>query len=172
MAYRVVQWSTGADDDVVARAVIDHPDLDLIGVLTGGAEDPTAPNDYQTPAIPATHDLDTLLALIPDCILISGTPPPGEALPKLVRILTSGANVVALSTVVPEDPHDRDLFLAWAQAAAEKGASSFLAAGEATTSAAALTDVIVAVCRARPGVLAVAEVQPHELPAADGPGGE
>lgn len=175
MGYRVVQWRSGSAEAVVARAIMDHPDLELVGVLTEGPEQPDAVGDDDTPGVPTVPDLDTLLALVPDCILYSGNPPAGDALAHLVRILTSGANVVAPSTMVPQDPDDRDLFLAWVRAAAAEGASSFLAARDAADDTAdplALVDLIAAVCRAPPGVLAAAEVPPQGARPPDGPGGE
>ena len=37
-AYRVVQWATGSVGASAFRAIVEHPDLDLVGVLVS---DPT-----------------------------------------------------------------------------------------------------------------------------------
>ena len=74
--YRVVQWATGNIGLRSLRAVIDHPDLDLVGLYVYSEDkagrdagelcgtDPTG--------VLATRDIGDILALEPDCVLYMG----------------------------------------------------------------------------------------------------
>jgi hypothetical protein len=95
MAYRVIQWATGAQGVESIRAIIDRSDLDLVGgwvhsedkdgkdlgVLAG--RDPIG--------VTATRDLDALLALEADCVAYM---PRNTSLDDVCAILASGKNIV------------------------------------------------------------------------------
>jgi hypothetical protein len=95
MTYRVIQWASGGVGRAAMQGVLAHPDLDLVGCWVHSPEKDgvdigtllsTGPID-----IPATTDVEALLALDADCVLYS----PIFADPTVVsRILQSGKNVV------------------------------------------------------------------------------
>ena len=74
--YKVVQWATGNIGSHSLRAVINHPNLDLVGLYVysedkagrdAGELAGTAPTGVR-----ATRDIDEILALQPDCVLYMG----------------------------------------------------------------------------------------------------
>jgi len=95
MRYRVVQWATGNQGVEAIRAVLERPDMTLVGakvyspdkagvdagVLAGGAPCGVA----------ATLDEDEILALGADCVAYF---PRLASLDEVCRILASGTNVV------------------------------------------------------------------------------
>jgi 4-hydroxy-tetrahydrodipicolinate reductase len=104
--HRVVQWGTGNVGRLALRAVIEHPDLELAGVVAHspakvgrdaselfGLENPTG--------IVATDDVDALLADQPDALsyMATGDLRPGEAVRDLCHVLQAGVNVVNIAVV-------------------------------------------------------------------------
>jgi 2,4-diaminopentanoate dehydrogenase len=93
--YRVVQWATGNIGMRSLRAVIEHPDYDLVGLYV--YSDAKAGRDAgelcgaAPTGVIATKDIDEILALKPDCVLYM---PDRLSVVELVRLLESGANVV------------------------------------------------------------------------------
>ena len=106
MPYRVIQWSTGNVGAFALRNIIDHPDLELVGVWAHGAskvgKDAGALCGRGRIGIAATNDVDALLATRADCVCYTATADlrPFEAIEDICRILASGTNVVS-SSVVP-----------------------------------------------------------------------
>ena len=105
MRRRVVQWSTGNVGRIALRAIIEHPDLELAGLLVhseakagkdAGELAGTGPT-----GIVATTDVDAVLALGADCVSYTATGDlrPDDAVSDMVRILESGANVVSTAVV-------------------------------------------------------------------------
>ena len=95
MSIRIVQWTTGNVGKRSVRAVVAHPDLELVGCYAWSADkvglDVGELCGIDPVGVIATDDVDALLALDADCVLYS----PIMADPGLVaRILASGANVV------------------------------------------------------------------------------
>jgi len=94
--YRVVQWATGNIGLRSLRAVIEHPDLELVGLYV--YSDAKAGNDagqlcgLAPVGVSATRDVDEILALRPDCVLFMGDRADVDV---LCRLLESGANVVS-----------------------------------------------------------------------------
>src|SRR5205807_10061660 len=94
--YRVVQWATGNIGLKSLRAVIDHPDLELVGLYV--YSDAKAGKDAGElcgtgpTGIVATRDVDQILALHADCVLYMGDRVDVDV---LCRLLESGANVVS-----------------------------------------------------------------------------
>jgi hypothetical protein len=72
MSRRVVQWTTGSVGRRAARAVLRHPDLELVGVFAYGPDkvgrDVGELCGVGTLGITATDDVDALLAALPDCV--------------------------------------------------------------------------------------------------------
>ncbi|HEX4163540.1 MAG TPA: hypothetical protein VHZ05_13640 [Acidimicrobiales bacterium] len=94
--YRVVQWATGNIGLRSLQAVIEHPDLELVGLYV--YSDAKAGKDagelcgLPPVGVAATRDFDQILALHPDCVLYMGDRVDADA---IVRLLESGANVVS-----------------------------------------------------------------------------
>ena len=92
---RVVQWATGTVGAFALRGVIQHPELELVGVRVYSAakEGKDAGDLCGLPAtgVIATRDTDALLALKPDCVIYM---PERTDLDDVCRLLESGINIV------------------------------------------------------------------------------
>jgi len=110
------------------RAVVAHPDLELIGCYVWSAEkagrDVGELSGIDAVGITATNDIDALLALRPDCVVYN---PMWQNVEELVRILESGANVVSTAAFINGRNlgADRDRIAA----ACERGGSSMFGTG-------------------------------------------
>jgi len=111
MTYRVIQWATGGVGRAAMQAVIDHPDLELVGCWVHAADkegvDVGTLSGGDPIGVTATGDVDALLATDADCVVYS----PIFADPSVVtRLLESGKNVVTpLGWFYPPDA-ERDRF--------------------------------------------------------------
>jgi 4-hydroxy-tetrahydrodipicolinate reductase len=94
--YRVVQWATGNVGLRSLQAIIEHPDLELVGLYV--YSDAKAGKDagelcgLSPVGVAATRDIEQILALHPDCVVYMGDRVDADA---IVRLLESGANVVS-----------------------------------------------------------------------------
>jgi 2,4-diaminopentanoate dehydrogenase len=93
--YRVIQWATGNIGARSLRAVIDHPEMELVGLwvsnpdkvgMDAGKLAGTGPS-----GIIATNSADDLIATPADCVLYMRQ---GTDIAELCRLLASGKNVV------------------------------------------------------------------------------
>jgi hypothetical protein len=136
MAYRVIQWGTGNVGAFALRCIIDHPELELVGVWVHSSA--KAGNDAgelcgaRATGIRATNDTDALLALDADCVCYTATADlrPFEAVQDICRILAAGKNVVSSSVVPLVHPKSfvpelRDQLAA----ACQQGGTSFFTSG-------------------------------------------
>ena len=98
---RVIQWATGTVGRHAVRAMIDQPDLELVGAYVYSTEkhgrDIGDICGITATGIIATSDRDAILAMDADCVLYM---PQGEGNPKaaiadICAILASGKNVVS-----------------------------------------------------------------------------
>jgi hypothetical protein len=94
--YRVVQWATGNVGLRSLRVVIEHPDLELVGLYVY-SEAKVGKDAGELCGLPAvgvagTRHIDEILALDPDCVLYMGDRVDADA---ICRLLESGANVVS-----------------------------------------------------------------------------
>lgn len=97
---RVIQWATGAIGKTTLRAVLDSPDLDLVGLYVYGSKKAgrDAGDIARRPltGVTATRDVDEILALDADVVLHA----PRLQLPyqhhddDICRLLRSGKNVI------------------------------------------------------------------------------
>jgi len=104
MQYRVIQWATGNVGRSSLRSVIQHPELELVGVLafdpSKGGRDAGALCAMDPVGVAATCDPEEVIALDADCVLHMPLPSarhgddPGRDLRDICRILASGKNVV------------------------------------------------------------------------------
>jgi hypothetical protein len=137
MSYRVIQWSTGNVGKLALRGIINHPELELVGLWVHGAS--KAGRDAgelcgldRRIGVAATTDADALLAVDADCVSYTATGDlrPGEAVDDMCRILESGKNVVATSVVpLVYPPAANPDIVARLEAACRKGGTSCFTSG-------------------------------------------
>jgi 4-hydroxy-tetrahydrodipicolinate reductase len=101
MAIRVVQWTTGNVGKQSAIAVTQDPRLQLVGCYAWSPDkvgrDVGELCGIRPLGVTATHDVDALLALRPDCVLYT---PMWPSVDELVRILGAGVNVVTTAAFI------------------------------------------------------------------------
>ena len=78
MTHRVIQWSTGNVGVHTLRAIIEHPELELVGLWVHSAE--KAGRDAAdlcglatSTGVTATNDVDAMLALDADAVCYTAT---------------------------------------------------------------------------------------------------
>ena len=95
MAYRVIQWATGAQGVESIRAVLDRSDLELVGGWVHSEEkdgvDLGALAGLPPAGVTATRDVDALLALGADCVAYM---PRHTSIEEVCAFLAAGTNVV------------------------------------------------------------------------------
>jgi 4-hydroxy-tetrahydrodipicolinate reductase len=102
--YRVIQWATGAVGTHALRALIEDPELELVGVYVhdprkvGRDAGELAGLPVRT-GVTATDDADRLRATAADCVVYTavGETRPREAVAEIAGLLRSGKNVVSTS---------------------------------------------------------------------------
>jgi hypothetical protein len=131
---RVVQWATGAMGRTSLRRIIDHPDLELCGVLV---YDPAkaeldAGVIARRPAtgIFATNDVDAIIAVAADVVIHTPriTLPYAALVPDVVRLLESGKNVISTAGFHWPDAQGAD-YADRLRAAALKGGATLAGVG-------------------------------------------
>jgi 4-hydroxy-tetrahydrodipicolinate reductase len=136
MTYKVIQWSTGNVGQLALRGIINHPDLELAGLLVHS--DAKAGLDagelcgMPATGVKATTDLEAILRTDADCVSYTATADlrPQEAVDDMVKLLESGFNVVSSSVVPLVYPPAADPALVEPLAAACKtGNASFFTSG-------------------------------------------
>jgi hypothetical protein len=137
VGYRVVHWGTGNTGKLALRGVIQHPDLELVGLYVHNPEkvgkDAGALVGLPDVGVHATSDVDALLALRADCLCYLGDgvgPRAGEAVDEMCRFLAAGTNVVTTSLNELVNPRTADRARREPLAAAcTTGGSSFFGNG-------------------------------------------
>jgi hypothetical protein len=106
VTFRVVQFSTGHVGVHALRALIEHPDIELVGVHASGPDkigrDAADLCGLPEPTgVVATDDVAALVALQADCVVYMSQAEtrPHQALRELTAFLAAGTNVVATSLV-------------------------------------------------------------------------
>lgn len=93
--YRVVQWATGNIGSRALRAVIEHPDLELVGVYVHSkakaGRDAGELCGLPPLGIKASNSIDEILALRADCVLYM---PQLCKFDEVIRLLAAGCNIV------------------------------------------------------------------------------
>jgi hypothetical protein len=132
MAYRVIQWATGAIGKTCLRQVIDHPDLELAGLYVHSpakvGRDAGEIARRPLTGIKATNSVDEILATDADVVLHLPLNPGGtldEHDETIRRLLRSGKNVI--TTVAHTYPwaHGMAYARAFEEAGREGGATLF-----------------------------------------------
>lgn len=136
MTYRVVQWATGNVGLPALRAIIDHPELELVGLIVHSPEKAGRDAGEIAGGAPlgvfATDDPDEALALKPDCVSYTATGDlrPDAAVDDMCRALRGGANVVSTSVVsLIYPPSANQAWVAKLQEACEAGGTSCFTSG-------------------------------------------
>ena len=92
---RVIQWATGNIGMRALRALIEHPELELVGLLVNdpakAGRDAGELCGVAPVGIAATGSVDEIVALDADCVLYMRQ---GTDIGELGRVLASGKNVV------------------------------------------------------------------------------
>jgi 2,4-diaminopentanoate dehydrogenase len=128
--YRVVQWATGNIGLRALRCVIEHPQLDLVGVFV--YSDAKAGRDagelcgLAPVGVKATRSIDDILAARPDCVLYM---PQFVDLDDLCRLLEAGINIVTTRTEFHPGGKIPAEGLARVEAACQIGGSSLHSTG-------------------------------------------
>ena len=104
MAIRIVQWTTGNVGQRSVRAVVAHPDFELVGCYAWSADkvgrDVGELCGIEPVGVTTTNDVEALLALRPDCVVYN---PMWQDPDELVRILEAGVNVVSTAAFINGD---------------------------------------------------------------------
>jgi hypothetical protein len=135
-AKRVVVWSTGGVGSNAIRAIAGRSDLELVGVWvhTPGkvGRDAGELAGIGPIGITATHDVDALIALRPDCVVYAASGPErgAGAVPHYEQLLAAGINVVTTTSTELVYPPRVDVALrSRLDTAATTGGASLYASG-------------------------------------------
>jgi len=115
MTYQVIQWATGAIGKTCLRQVIDHPDLELAGLLVHSpakeGRDAGEIARREATGIRATRSIDEIIATPADVVLYT----PLNAVEtfdthdqNILRLLRSGKNVITLTAHTCPQAHGAD----------------------------------------------------------------
>jgi 4-hydroxy-tetrahydrodipicolinate reductase len=127
---RVIQWTTGNVGSRALRAIIEHPELELVGVYTH-SEDKLNKDAAELcglsedTGVLATNDIEALLALEADCVNYNTLKPATE---ELERLLESGLNVVGTAAYITASRLGKDS-TERLEAACRRGRSSLYGTG-------------------------------------------
>ena len=120
MSISVVTWGTGNVGKYALRAIINHPELQLVGHIVNSPD--KAGKDVaelagleQATGVVASNDIDAVLALAPDCVCYTAHSETRmvEAAQDQARCLGQGINVVSSSLFMLQYPDSPELtFLA------------------------------------------------------------
>jgi hypothetical protein len=133
MSYRVITWGTGNVGCYAVRAVVNHPQLELVGHIVSSKE--KSGKDVaelvglaQPVGVLATTDIDAALATKPDCVVYTAHSETRmmEAAEDLAKCLAAGINVVSSSLFMLQYPGNPDVsFIAEpVKAACESGGTT------------------------------------------------
>lgn len=133
MPHKVIQFATGNVGTLALRAVIEHPDLELVGLWVHSADkagrDAGELCGLDPVGVVATNSLDEILALDADVVSHNSTGDlrPQEAVDEMAALLRSGKNVVSSSVIslLHPDSADRVMVEKLEAACAEGGTSCF-----------------------------------------------
>src|SRR5437773_226740 len=127
---RVVQWATGTVGASAMRAVINHPDMQLVGVRVFSAAkegmDAGELCGISTTGVAATRDIEAIVAMKPDCVLYM---PESTDISDVCRLLESGANIVSTRAEFFNPSMMDSELRRQVEAACQKGGSSIHSTG-------------------------------------------
>jgi hypothetical protein len=132
--FRVVQWATGAMGRTALRRVIDHEDLELVGVYVYGKDKVgrDAGEIARRPAtgVLATNRIEDILALKPDVVIHTPriSAPYTRESEEVIRLLGEGCNVISTAGFHYPEAHGT-AYAAPLKAACLKGGSTLAGLG-------------------------------------------
>ncbi len=128
--YRVAQWATGNVGTRALRRVIEHPDLDLVGVwvhsTSKAGRDAGELADLPHTGVKATNKMEDILATKPDCVLYM---PHVCDFDEICTLLEAGINIVTTRMELQNPKALDQKIYDRVQAACHKGQSSIHATG-------------------------------------------
>lgn len=128
--YRVVQWATGNIGTRSLRTVIEHPQLQLAGLLvhseSKAGKDAGELCGLPPTGVKATRSIDEIIALKADCVLYMQQ---GANIDDICRILEAGTNIVTTRVEFHNPPTLDAAIRARIEAACKKGNSSIHSTG-------------------------------------------
>ena len=135
MKVKVVTWGTGNVGKYAVRAVMHHPELELVGHIVSSADkagrDVAELAGLEEPTgVLATDDIDAALATRPDCVVYTAHSETRmiEAAEDQARCLRAGINVVSSSLFMlqyPKNPNVSFLADPLVEACAQGGTTCF-----------------------------------------------
>ncbi|MBJ22060.1 MAG: hypothetical protein GY910_27830 [bacterium] len=145
---KVIQWSTGNIGRQTLAAIIDHPDLELVGVYAFdsakvGLDAGELCHRGRT-GIETTGDVDALVEMEADCVCLTPVYYDEEI---LVRLLRSGKNVVASGGFIHPEGVQSEAFMERIEAACREGGSSIFGSGVNPGFINAITILLTHACR-------------------------
>jgi hypothetical protein len=137
VSHRVVQWGSGNVGFHGLRALIRHPQLELVGVhahgeAKRGKDAGELAGLAEKTGVIATGDFDALLSLRPDCAVYTsnGESRMNEAVDDLARILRAGIDVVSTAMIeLIYPPHANPRFREKLENACREGGSTLFVNG-------------------------------------------
>jgi hypothetical protein len=145
MPLRVVQWTTGNVGRQSVAAIVQRPGLELVGCYAWSPDkvgrDVGELCGVDALGVTATHDVQALLALRPDCVVYN---PMWPSIDELGRILAAGINVVTTAAFINGRRlgPDRERLVE----ACERGGSSLFGTGISPGWAELLSIVLAGIC--------------------------
>jgi 4-hydroxy-tetrahydrodipicolinate reductase len=101
--YRVIQWAPGLVGKQTLKGIIDHPDLELVGLWVHSKDkagmDAGEFCGYGETGVTAVADAEEALAIEADCVVYTATDlrrQPAELVDDIASMLASGKNVVGV----------------------------------------------------------------------------
>ncbi|MCE7796439.1 dihydrodipicolinate reductase [Sphingobium sufflavum] len=129
-ALRIVQWATGTVGSAAMRAVIRHPDMELVGVkvYSEAKEGKDAGDLCGLPpvGVKAVRDVQSIVALKPDCVLYM---PESTDIDDVCALLEAGINISSTRAEFFHPAHMDADSRARVTAACAKGQSSLHTSG-------------------------------------------
>ena len=133
MAYRVIQWATGAVGSLCVREIARRPDLELVGVRVYSPDkdgkDAGEIVGIGPIGVNATTDREVLIASEADCVIHAPLAANLDELDEdVIALLESGKNVISTAAYFAPEFRGQEI-VDRLQAACEKGGSTLLGTG-------------------------------------------
>lgn len=133
MTYRVVQWATGAMGTACLRMMLDHPDVEVVGVHVyseaKAGRDVGEMAGRPATGVLSTRDPQAILDLRPDVVVHAGRIGTyGSHDEEIIALLEAGVNVISINGY-SHPGHLEGPRAAALRDACERGSSSLVAAG-------------------------------------------
>jgi 2,4-diaminopentanoate dehydrogenase len=134
---RIVVWSTGGIGSISVRAVVENPNLELVGVWVHSPDkegrDAGDLVGIGPVGVIATNDAQALIDLRPDCVVYAASGPErdGAAVPDYIRLLESGINIVTttVNRLIHPPSFEPEVWRTQLTEAAQTGVASLYATG-------------------------------------------